>query len=243
MRNPRLDAEIVQDFVDFSLAWLDARNYTLTVDVDMAGWVRTMALAQSMDRVNPTFDPQFNPLSPDNSFWLDVRAGSRTIATSAARLFVTDDYLALKRSTRLWYDPPRPQDAELAISVPPDMPAICGRVGHEGGLWIHPDHRKRGLSVILPHLNRALCLREWNIDWQTGMTLRDIGESHLAQRAYGFPHVTPCFEGRTPLKPYPERLFIVYMNREELIAGLDLHAVTRLLPDRDQEAVHAALRI
>jgi hypothetical protein len=235
--------DVVQSFIDFGLDWLGDHNYTLTADIDMAGWTRTMEAASAIAGVNPTFDPRYNRLSPGNSFWLDVRAGSHTVATSAARLFVTDDFLELVSSTRLWYDPPRPQDEPLALTPPFDMPTIHGQVGHEGGLWIHPEHRKRGMSVILPHLNRALCLREWGVHWQTGMTLRDIGRSGIASWAYGFPHVVPCFEGRLPLKDRDERLFITYMDRDELVSGLELETVSRLLPDRDNQPVHAPARI
>lgn len=233
----------VQDFINFSLTWLQDHRYTLTVDVNMAAWTRVMAGAPSSALVNPTFDPRFNRLSPDNSFWLDIRAGSTTIATSAARLFLTEDYLALKRSTKLWYDPPRSGDQELDIVVPADMPVIAGRVGHEGGLWVHPKHRMRGLSVILPHLNRALCYRQWQVDWQTGLTTRRIAESGIAELAYGFPHVVQCYEGNFLLTQRPDRLFVVYMNREELLAGLELDTVARLLPDRHRETRHSGIRV
>jgi hypothetical protein len=243
MRWVQSETSLLQSFVEFSLAWLEERNYTLTIDVDMEAWLKTLTHAPSTDGINPTFDPNLNPLSPSNSFWLDVRAGSHTIATSAARLFVTEDYMALKRSTKLWYDTPHRNEAPLAITVPSDMPKICGRVGHEGGLWIRPDHRKRGLSVILPHLNRALCLREWDIDWQTGLALRDIGECGIATSAYGFPHVTLCYEGKAPFKSRLERLFVTYMSRQELLAGIDLEAVAGLLPNRHQQTGDTAAHV
>jgi hypothetical protein len=235
--------DVVQSFIDFSIAWLDERKYTLTVDSDMRGWARIMASAPAIAVVNPTFNPRCSRLSPQDSFWLDVRVGSQTIATSAARLFVTDDYFDLIRSTRLWYDPPRPQDARLEVTRPLGVPLIGGRVGHEGGLWIEPTHRKRGLSVILPHLNRALCLREWEVHWQTGMTMRSIGQSGIASWAYGFPHVVPCFEGRSPLIDRDESLYLTYMSRDELVSGIDLQTVTDLLPDRDDQSIDASARV
>lgn len=234
------ETDIIQDFIDFSLAWLEQRGYNLTIDTDMGAWARVMTEAVTAAAVNPTFNPSFNRLSPENSFWLDVKAGSHTISTCAARHFMTENYLALMRSARLWFDPPRPGDTELALTLPSDMPLIAGSVGHEGGLWVHPQHRKRGLSVIMPHLARALCFRQWSVDWQTGLALRDIGACGIAKWAYGAPHVVPCFEGKTPLKPYPERLHIVYMSRDELLAGLDLGAVSALLADGDQQARNTA---
>jgi hypothetical protein len=234
------DAETVQDFVDFGLTWLEDRRYTLTVGVDMEGWAKVMTDAQTSARVNPSFNPEFSRLSPDNSFWLDIKAGSHTIAIMAARLFITDDYLELKRSTRLWYDPPLPGQTRLEIAVPAGTPRISGLVGHEGGLWVHPEHRKRGLSVILPHLTRALCLRQWDVDWQTGLTLREIGECGIAKWAYGMPRVVPCFEGFSPLRPVYDRLFMVYMSRGELLAGLNPGAVARLFANRHGETSHPA---
>ena len=246
MRNPlqetqRPEADAVQSFIEFSLAWLQERNYALTLEVDMARWSEVMRTTARSDFVNPVFDPRHSRLSPSNSFWLEVRIGSSTIATSAARLFVTDDYLELQRSMRLWYDDP-PHHSRLAITAP-NLPAISGRVGHEGGLWVDRQFRKRGLSVILPHLNRALCFREWSVAWQTGITLRGIGESGLAERAYGFPHVVPCFEGFLPVTGKPERLYMTYMTSEELVAGLRLEAVARLLPDHHGQPIHAVRRV
>lgn len=235
------ESDVAQDFVDYGLAWLEDRRYSLAVNVEMAKWVEVLKKAPSIGVINPTFNPEFSPLTPKNSFWLDVRTGSHTAAIIAARLFITDDYLELKRSTRLWRDPLRPDDCRLAITVPEGTPTISGRVGHEGGLWVHPQHRKRGLSVILPHLVRALCLREWNIDWQTGLTLREIGECGIAKWAYGMLHVVPCFEGFTPVRPVYDRLFLTYMSREELIAGLNFDAVARLLANGHGQSRHAAV--
>jgi hypothetical protein len=113
-------ADTVSDFVEFAAMWLEDRRYTLNIDADMTAWARAMASAPGMALVNPTFDPRWSPLSPANSFWLDIRAGSRTVAMIAARLFVTDDYLELMRSTRLWYDRP---SARLPIEVHEGTPA------------------------------------------------------------------------------------------------------------------------
>jgi hypothetical protein len=236
------ETDHAQDFVDFSLAWFDRHGYTLVVDVDMARWATTMARAMTEPAVNPTFNPRFSILSPHNSFWLDIRAGSHTVATCAARCFTTDDYFELMPSMRLWRDAP-PPGGPLAMTRPPHMPLISGRVGHEGGLWVHPAHRKRGLSVILLHLIRALSVREWDIDWQTGLARREIGEHGIVQRVYGVPHVEPCFEGYFPVTRSHERLYIAYMSRGELVAGLEPNAAARLLPNCDEEMANPAMRV
>jgi hypothetical protein len=242
MRKPwqerqRRETDTIESFIEFSFSWLQERNYALSVDVDMARWAEVTRTTAGASFINPAFDPRHSRLTPANSFWLEVRVGSSTIATSAARLFVTDDYLELQRSMRLWYE--HPPLAMLGANVPP----ISGRVGHEGGLWVDRQFRKRGLSVILPHLNRALCFRQWSVEWQTGITLRGIGESGLAERAYGFPHVVSCFDGYLPVTGKPERLYLTYMTDKELIAGLGGEAVARLLPDHHGQPIHAALRV
>jgi hypothetical protein len=238
---PRAKSEpsIIQAFIDFAVTWFEQRNYTLTVDTDMAAWVDVLSNAPSISVITPSHDPRCNALPPSANFWLDIRAGSQTIATSAARLFVTDDILTLMRSRKLWRDRPASDAGELAITPPPDLPNIAGRVGLEGGLWIHPDHRKRGLSVMLPHLNRALCRRQWQVDWQIGITLRSLGESGMAYWAYGFPHGTRFFEGISPITEAYDHLYLVYMDAAELVGGLDLDAVARLLPNSHQKSVNA----
>jgi hypothetical protein len=239
MLAPWRRTNVVQDVVDFSLDWLRERRYATTIDVDMARWADAMGNAPSIALVNPTFDPRWNRLSPDNSFWIDIRLGSHTIAMIAQRLFVIDDYLELKRSLRLWYRVPPADRRPLRLTVPADLPVISGNVGHEGGMWIHPDHRKRGLSTILPHLARALAFRQWQLDWQTGLALKGVGASGLVSRAYGMPHVVPCFEGIWPVSGRPDRLYLAYMNRGELLAGLDLQRIAPLLPDRHAQPGHA----
>jgi hypothetical protein len=237
------DDDVIQDFVDFSLDWLAERRYTLGIRVDMAAWAATMREAPGMSVVNPTFDPQHSPLSPKNSFWIEVRTGSLTVATSAGRLFVTDDYFELQHSMRLWYDPPHPEHRRLAQSLPPGTPTIGGIVGHEGGLWVHPRHRKQGLSAVLPRFTRAVCLRQWDADWLTGVAQRGIGECGIAKWSYGYPHVEPCFEGYFPPTQRYERLYICYMNRDELLAGLDPQTLPWFQPDGDQQMADAAARM
>jgi hypothetical protein len=222
---PRPAAHKVQSFIDFSLAWLDERRYTLTVDADLGGWVTIMRTTVGAEVINPSFDPDHSLLTAQNSFWLDIRAGSETIAVSAARLLVTDDMTELMRSMRLWYTAPT-QKFEIFLTSP--IPLICGRVGYEGGLWVHPRHRGHGLSVILPHLNRALCHRQWSVEWQTGLVHRSLAESDLTRRAYGFPRIVQCSAGYFPVTRKVDPLYLVYLSEAELLRGLDVDTVTRL---------------
>ena len=235
----RGDFDIVQSFVDFSLTWLEARDYTLTIDTDMSNWIAVMAATSADVFVNPTFDPRYSdcprPIASGSIF---ARGLARL--RSAPRVFSSPTTSStLMRTQRLWRHEPPPQLGTLAITAPRMMPPIAGHVGHEGGLWVHPQHRKRGLSVILPHLARALSVREWDIDWQTGVTRQGIGEcGHRQLGLRHAPHVEPCFDGYFPLTQSRERLYLAYVDREELIAGLDLDTVAGLLPDRHEQTRH-----
>ncbi len=73
--------------------------------------------------------------------------------------------------------------------------------------------------------------------------MRKIGECGIASWAYGVRHVEPCFEGWFPVTRTLERLYIAYMNRQELMAGLDPAAVTRLLSNSDEKALHPTRRV
>jgi hypothetical protein len=241
--NPRWqNADPVQTFVEFSLRWLGERRYTLVVDPEMARWVEVMRSTARAGFINPAFDPAHSRLSPKNSFWIDIRSGSSTIATSAARLLITDDYMEMKRSLRLWYEDPPREYGSLTLA-PTEVPLISGRVGHEGGLWVHPEFRKQGLSVILPHLNRALCLRGWDVDWQTGIVHRGIAEHGLARHAYGFPRLVQCSTGYFPVTQKVDPLYLVYLSKAELLAGIDLDAVSQLLPNSDRQPMHATIGV
>jgi hypothetical protein len=73
--------------------------------------------------------------------------------------------------------------------------------------------------------------------------MRKIGESGIASWGYGMGHVRPCFEGWFPVTQTYERLYIAYMDRRELIAGLDLDAVAGLLSNSDKQSLHPSLRV
>lgn len=239
------DAARAERAISFCLEWLGERGYESTVRSVMLKWAQIIANAPGTALVNPTFDPRWNWLTQDTCFWVDVRDGRRTIGLMAARLLITDDFLGLMRSRSLWYDPPTADATPLTITVTTETPRLRGRVGHEGGLWIHPDHRKVGLSVILPHLTRAIAFQRWMVDWQTGVALSGIGKSGLLRSAYGMANVQACYHGPSPVPlaqdgDHPgeqrrtETLFLAHMSREELLAGLEPNAILARLPPLGQ---------
>lgn len=231
----------VLDLVDAALEWLDARALQLAIEPDVAGWAAHMRQAPATKGVNPTFDPTFSLLGRRNSFWVNIMHEGRTVACGAGRVFETDDYLELKRSLRLWFDrEPVPFRDRLELIVPEGRPFIAGRVGHEGGLWVHPAHRKRGLSFLIPRLVRAISLGRFAVEWQCGVNFEDLTKSGLPVSAYGFPHCVPCIDGFFPPTGRPERMYMVYMSRAELLA-IQRETIVRLRADRHHEPIDAAL--
>jgi hypothetical protein len=231
----------VLDLVDAALEWLDERKLTLAIEPDVAGWASHMRQAPKTKGVNPTFDPTFSAVDRRNSFWVNVMDEGRTVACGAGRLFETEDYLELKRSLRLWFDrAPVPFRERLPLIVPETAPFIAGRVGHEGGLWVHPAHRKRGLSMLIPRLVRAISLGRFAVEWQCGVNFEDLTKSGLPTSAYGFPHCVPCIDGLFPPTGRHERMHMVYMSRAELLA-IQRETIVRLRADRYEEPVDAVL--
>jgi GNAT superfamily N-acetyltransferase len=230
----------VLDLVDAAMEWLDSRSLQLAIEPDVAGWAAHMHRAPATKGVNPTFDPAFCAVDRRNSFWVNITHEGRTIACGAGRLFETDDYLELKRSLRLWFDrAPVPFRERLTLIVPEDVPFIAGRVGHEGGLWVHPAHRKCGLSFLIPRLVRAICLGRFAVEWQCGVNFDDLTRSGLPTSTYGFPHCVPCIDGFFPPTGRHERMHMVYMSRAELLA-IQRETIIRLRADRYEQPVDAA---
>jgi hypothetical protein len=230
----------VIDLIDAALDWLDRRGLNLAIEADVAGWAAHMRTAPATKGVNPTFDPHCSRVDARNSFWVNVRDGDGTVACGAGRLFETGDYLELKRSLRLWFDrEPLPYQGRLELIVPEGTPFIAGRVGHEGGLWVHPAHRKRGLSMLVPRLVRAICLGRFAVEWQCGVNFDDLTRSGLPTGAYGFPHCVPCLDTFFPPTGRNERMHMVYMSRAELLA-VQRETVIRLRADGNHQPVDAS---
>jgi hypothetical protein len=157
-------------------------------------------------------------------------------------VFVTDDYVDLLRTQRLWYasGPRRLVD----VVVPADMPQIAGRVGHHGGLWIRTDWRKHGLSGILTKLVRCASLRRFAPDWHCGSVFAAIAEKGLPTSlvtGYGYPHMVLAIDGWFPLTNKPERVYLPWISRDEMLDQLGVE-LRRLVANRNDEALNVSAR-
>jgi hypothetical protein len=162
----------------------------------------------------PALSPIFNPanahLGPDNAFFIEaVDELGDTVMTSAGRLYDHGDHSIAEdlRALRVFYDDPAPHiaaGARIEVTAP-SAEYICGRVMFSGAVWVRPDHRRNGLTKIVPRLTRAVALTQWNPPVFWGTIEHNLEKMGVA-RAYGSWHVEegiiehiPSWRGSLPL--------------------------------------------
>lgn len=209
---------LIQDYVDLVLGHLTQNGLEMRVRTNFDDWISLIRTAAARSFINPTFDPAHSILSPSNSFWLEVTRGRETVACIANRLFETDDYYDLMRTWRLWFDRmPVLGMRRVQFVLPPGMPAIRGRIGHHGALWVHPTVRKLGLSTWLPRLTRALSLRHFKVDWHCGIVKQSLADHGLPIAGYGYTHCVPCIKGYYPAYGIDLDMAMTYIDRADML--------------------------
>ena len=216
---PLSDAEfgLLQHYIDAIMEKIAAENFSLVIETDFSGLMQFLEDIGSPLR-NPTFDPDWSDLSHD-AFWLRViDKNGMTVACHAERLFDVDNFHDLVASGRLWHRHGLKWGGErvpeLKVNrIPLD---IRGRVAHAGSMWIRPPARKRGLSLYLPYLSRALCLRNYEAAYLCGFVLESLAGSAVPKIAYGFPHMEPYLSGWfPPTRRHEEVVYLCYQSRVE----------------------------
>lgn len=228
----------VQAFIDLYQSRLDALSLDLQVETDMAHWVSVMRQAPQIAAVNPSYDPARCRLTPYSAFWLNALSHGRTVACIANRLFVTDDFVGLMRTGRLWSDRPAADRLRPAGLVPlRGRSPFAGRIGHHGGLWVHPDWRGRRLAVLLPRLTRALSLRQFAVDWHCGLTLEALAGHAVPIKAYGYSRQELCIDGHFPVTGRNDRVYLTSISRAEMLAQMDDAVIAAALTPGERDSV------
>lgn len=174
--------------------------------------------------INPSFDPQEHDL--DDAFWLRVSdEDGATVACHAERIYTTRDFVGDYLDTgRLWWQrsPAKaPETWRDEIQAPPIT--LSGTVAYAGSMLISKPHRGRGLSLLLPYLSRALCIRNYGTDFHTGIVRESLAGSVVPTGNYGFPRTTPIFKGTLPgLHGAKEQVHLCWMNQREGIERFSL---------------------
>lgn len=213
--------ELAQRYMTESIGLLQRSGYRMSLNFDLSGWAALLRAAPKIGIVNPTFDPASSDLKPNEAFWLQLNDEYGVAACIADRLFVTDDFVTGEiGSGHLWYAHPGADDRPTLLPEAP-VGRYSGRVGHAGGLWVHPRRRKDGLSWLLPRLVRALSIINWSVDRHCGMVFEGIHDSGLSAQAYGFPESHVVVEGYFPPTRADARVFVIHIDREQIAAQFE----------------------
>jgi GNAT superfamily N-acetyltransferase len=146
-------------------------------------------------RLAPLFDPAFNEIPRDDAYWIaGYDEDGDIVAVHAARFFdwAETDLGREFASLRLWYNEPERwrMPGEICSVTSPAADAVTGRCAYLGSMWFRPDFRGRGLSRLLPRINRTIALAHWGIDFNFSFIESFVVTTGLIEQ-YGFSRYTP----------------------------------------------------
>jgi hypothetical protein len=216
----RADLAVLQAFLESGFAKVRSLGLDLVLDPHLSRWAEHMRSAPGITTVNPTFDPAESEVDPTNSFWIGlVDPAGRILACTAARLFLVDDFRDLVVSQRLWYGRGPRTLQPLTVALPEGL-GIGGRVVHEGGMWVHPTERNRGLARLLCPILRGVAMRNWDVDWYTGISIQGLITSGFFAKGYHYSLIAPFSTGWFPPLGREADFWLTYMPRAESLAQM-----------------------
>jgi hypothetical protein len=141
----------------------------------------------------PIFDPDVGGVTSETGFaMLGRNESGEVVVAQASRLY------SLTRSTlkdeieslRLFYaDPDKSRLPGESMSVTaPSAASMVGRVVFSGGVWFHPNYRRKGIVNIIARAARACAFTRWYADSTCSFMAEDVVKGGTAIRA-GYPHV------------------------------------------------------
>ncbi|WP_417683752.1 hypothetical protein [Roseibium sp.] len=142
------------------------------------------------------FSPRLFDLSPDNAFYLLVRApGGRVASVQAARLdHLTGISLAefwQSQQKRIYCDPYRDQAPRLGTMHCPDAFDITGKCVYHGNMWLSPAWKGKRLGQPLCRLGQLIAYAKWPFDY-----IYCFIESALVSKGFaahqGYSHIAPA---------------------------------------------------
>ncbi len=213
----------IQEFVDLTAEQLSFLGLEIGVDDDLTNWAQFLNTMPATHGVTTTHDPELSYVHPGNSFWIYFQDKAGDIfACGAHKVVDTDDFIDEVRTHRIFFGRrPILQHYPVGLISDSDLPEISGRVGLGGGLWVHPDRRKRvrgiSLSGLMSPLTRALSLRHFMIDWFTGFMLNTANRQKLGTGGFGISHTTALLSGTYPPHGMHRDIQLLYMDRTEIM--------------------------
>lgn len=194
-------------------------------------------LKKSYAVVNPTFDPIENDIK--DGFWLRVTDHSgQIVACHAERIFHTNDFIGEFIETgRLWWSNRKDDPKKWRGEITAPSRLMSGKVAYAGSMLINQFHRGLGLSLYLPYLSRALCMKRFRTSFHTGIVRENLSKSKIPADRYGFPNVEKIFHGILPGVTGPsEDVFLCWMNYRDAMNTFDRAAHHSKFPVPLQEA-------
>ncbi len=209
-----------QSYIEAILTQLEKMGYSLFLESDLQDWVRFIAESPATAGINPSFDPKHHDLRPGSGdhYWLRLMQGDQPAACIAFRLFdLPGGWIGLLRSGRLWSQHLVP----LAFPrvVHPTARDYSGRIGHHGGLWVHPEHRGRHLPYLLTHLVRARSMQYLGVEHHCGIVFEGLRSSGLPLRndGYEYERADLSIEGFVQAVGRSTRMYTTYISRAGML--------------------------
>lgn len=171
--------------------------------------------------LNPTFDPDLNPIGKDD-FWLNLMdEDGGTAACIAARFFESENFTDLAAAGTLFH--PGGMKAFVGdepVEILETSRKIGGLINYAGGLWVRTDYRKKGLALILTYLSRSLAIRNFGADFTCGYHLRSLALSPLPLQVYGYAHQELSYRGFYPPAGGHEEMHLGYVDLEQSLGRI-----------------------
>lgn len=199
-----------------------------TVALDELAWLNRKQRDNWLPIV-PTLDGVLNSIDEKRAFGIVARNGSgNVIAAHAARLFDWNhtDLGAELQSLRLFYDDSSSAIArrETCVSTAETANSVAGRVVYSGAAWVHPDHRRRGLTAIVPRIAKALAFTRWQPDTICSLMTTSVHAAGFFKR-FAYQHIDwEVTWTNSPLGSL--RLAIVWMDMNHLLDDLRSYMTT-----------------
>jgi hypothetical protein len=171
--------------------------------------------------VNPTFDPNENEIR--DGFWLKVTNSSgQIIACHAERIFHSNDFISEFIETgRLWWSNREDDPKKWRDEIISPRSAMAGTIAYAGSMLINEGQRGIGLSLYLPYLSRALCMKHFRTNFHVGIVRENLSRSKVPGDRYGFPNVDKVFRGILPgVRGPAEDVFLCWMNYRDAMNTL-----------------------
>ena len=184
----RSNSIIINHVFDSIVSALDRSGYKTSIKEIIDDFLEFQVKADRKKYSNPELDPTLHDLDHQNSFWIVVENDrDEIIGTIAARLCEINCFFSLCEYYKFWYGDKIQFSEPLNIVYQEYDRVPHGAVAYDGAMWVHPDHRNRGLSWALSRLCRLTAVRMWSPDWIFGFGFEAVTSARLPTSVYGYP--------------------------------------------------------